>query len=158
MGMLFAANSIFAIIQEVILNRHFKRILDAESAERTARMEARMAEMERKREEAERRKAEGEIIQNKNTSKRKLDAKARTREADRRAAERAAERAASGLPEENKPASQVGSRRYARGRAYDPDRYGYAGEISDADTIGDLEETVPESVNEPGAQSDAEEE
>lgn len=158
MGIYWIANSIFAIIQEVILNRHFKRILDAESAERTARMEARMAEMERKREEAERRKAEGEIIQNKNTSKRKLDAKARTREADRRAAERAAERAASGLPEENKPASQVGSRRYARGRAYDPDRYGYAGEISDADTIGDLEEAVPESVNEPEAQSDAEEE
>ncbi|MGI6028660.1 MAG: YidC/Oxa1 family membrane protein insertase [Candidatus Heteroscillospira sp.] len=146
MGVYWIANSVFAIIQEIILNSHFKKVLDAEAAERNARIEARMAEAERKREEAERRKAEGEILSNKNTSKRKLDAKARTREAERRAAERAAERAASGLPEDKKPESQVGSRRYARGRAYVSDRYGYAGEVSDVDNIGDVEDEQTESV------------
>ena len=134
MGIYWIANSLFAIIQELILNGHFKKIIEAETAERTARMEARAAELERKREESERRRAEGEILQNKNTSKRKQNAKARTEEADRRAAERAAERAAAGLPEEKKPASQVGTRRYARGRGYDPDRYGVQENLTDADT------------------------
>ena len=139
MGIYWVANSVFAIIQDLILNKRFNKILEAENAERTARMEARMAELERKKEEAARRKAEGEILDNKNTSKRKIDAKNRTMEAERRAAERAAERAAKGLPEvEKRPASQVGSRKYARGRAYDPNRYGYTN-VSNVDTIGEVE-------------------
>ena len=158
MGIYWIANSVFAILQDLIMNKHFNKVLEAENAERTARIEARMAEQERKREEAARRKAEGNIIDNKNTSKRKNDAKARTKEAERRAAERAAERAAKGLPEEGKkPASQVGSRRYARGRAYDPDRYGRI-EISDVDTIGDLEEAVTESAVAPEVETPAAEE
>ena len=151
MGIYWIANSVFAIVQELILNKRFNKIMEAENAERIARMEARAAELERKREEAARRKAEGNIIDNKNTSKRKIDAKARTAEAERRAAERAAERAAKGLPEDDKkPASQVGSRKYARGRAYDPNRYGKI-EISDVDTIGEIGEDLTESVSAPEA-------
>ena len=38
-------------------------------------------------------------------------------------AERAARRERLGVKEQEKPASQVGNRRYARGRAYVPDRF-----------------------------------
>ena len=41
-------------------------------------------------------------------------------------AERAARRERLGIEEAEKPASQVGNRRYARGRAYDPERYAEA--------------------------------
>ena len=47
------------------------------------------------------------------------------------AALRAADRAARGV-EKDIPASQVDNRRYARGRAYDPDRFAGEG-VSDAE-------------------------
>ena len=43
--------------------------------------------------------------------------------------------------EEEIPDSQVGNRRYARGRAYDPNRYGKI-EVSDVDTIAEAEAEV----------------
>ena len=141
MGVYWIAGSVLAILQELVLNRHFKKILDAEAAERNARIAARVAELERKREEAAQRRQEGEILKNKNTSKRKLEAKSRTQEADRKAAERAAQR-----PAQETDPSQVGTRRYARGRAYDPDRY--------ADEAAAEPETEPQA--EPVATPEAE--
>ena len=43
---------------------------------------------------------------------------------------RAAKRERLGIKETEQPASQVGNRRYARGRAYAPDRFGEAFEAS----------------------------
>lgn len=146
MGIYWIAGSVFSIFQELVVNRHYKKILDAEAAERNARYAARAAEEERRREAAAKRRQEGEILKNKNTSKRKLEAKSRTQEADRRAAERAASR-----PAQEQPTSQVGARRYARGRAYDPARYGdevqpEAAEIEEtpaANAAAPADESVP---------------
>ena len=126
MGIYWIAQSVFAIIQDVILTRVFNKQLDVEDADRIAREKARAAELEAKREETERLKAEGITVENKNTSKKNKKAAAAQKEAERKAAEaraeRAKKRAAMGIVDDT-PASQVGNRRYARGRAYVADRY-----------------------------------
>lgn len=126
LGIYWIANSILGMIQDMILNKHYKKILDAEDAERNARIRQREAELEQKRLETERLRELGATERNKNTSKKKLQAAEKTKNEERLAAERAAEkakrRAALGLTDD-KPDSQVGNRRYARGRAYVEDRF-----------------------------------
>ena len=126
MGIYWISQSLFAIIQDVVLNKVFTKQLDIEDADRIQREKAREAELEAKRQETERLKAEGISLENKNTSKKNKKAAAAQKEAERKAAEaraeRARKRAAMGIVDDI-PASQVGNRRYARGRAYVPDRY-----------------------------------
>ena len=126
MGIYWISQSVFATVQTAILNRVYNRQLDLEDADRIEREKAREAELEAKREETERMKAEGITVENKNTSKKNKKAVAAQKEAERKAAEARAEkarkRAARGEIDDI-PASQVGNRRYARGRAYVPDRY-----------------------------------
>lgn len=143
MGIYWIANSCLAILQELSLNRYYKKILDQEAAERTERMNARMADMERKREETAKKRELGLSEKNKNTNKRKLEAQEKVRENDRRATERAKDNEKLGIKHEVSP-SQVGRRRNARGRAYDPDRY------------GDLEETSSEAATEITSSGDEE--
>ena len=125
MGIYWIAQSVFAMAQDIILNRVYTKQLDIEDADRIEREKAREAELEAKRAETERLKAEGATSENKNTSKRNKKAIAAQKEVERKAAEaRAARRAKRGQTgEEEIPPSQVGDRRYARGRAYVPDRY-----------------------------------
>jgi len=114
--------SAFSLIQDVILKKYYTKKLDEEDAERLLAEKAREAEIEQKRVETERLRAEGRLTQNENTSKKKLQQQERAKREAREAKERAEKRAAMGLTEQ-KPASQVGTRRYARGRAYVEDRY-----------------------------------
>ena len=127
MGIYWTTQSVLFMVQDVVLTRIYNKQLDIEDAERIEREKAREAELEAKRQETERLKAEGATVENKNTSKKNKKAIAHQKETERKAAEaraaKAARRAALGLPEEEIPASQVGNRRYARGRAYVPDRY-----------------------------------
>lgn len=124
MGIYWIAQSVFSIVQEAILNRIFTRQLDIEDADRIAREKAREAELEAKRQETERLRAEGATQVNRSTSKKKQQAYAAQKEVERKAAEKRAARAAKkGITLEDKPESQVGERRYARGRAYVADRY-----------------------------------
>lgn len=127
LGIYWIAQSVFSVIQDVLLTRIFNKQLDIEDAERLEREKARAAELEAKRAETERLKAEGKTTENKNTSKKKKQAAAAQKEAERKAAEmraeREAKRRARGIAEEEIPDSQVGNRRYARGRAYVADRY-----------------------------------
>ncbi|MGI6014279.1 MAG: YidC/Oxa1 family membrane protein insertase [Oscillospiraceae bacterium] len=126
LGIYWIASSVLALSQDLILGKHYKKIMDAEDAEWKERERLREAELERKRAETERLKAEGNTTVNPNTSKKKLQAAEKNRKeelaAAERAAERAARRAALGLTDDV-PESQVGKRRYARGRAYVGDRY-----------------------------------
>ena len=122
MGIYWIEQSLLGLIQEAILNRHYKGKLDAEMAEFNEAQRKKDEELERKRQETARKKAEGTQSINASTSKKRLAAKERNDEEQRQAAHRAAERAAKGLDKEQ-PASQVGNRRYARGRAYVENRY-----------------------------------
>lgn len=126
LGIYWIAQNVFAIIQDVILNRHFNKLLDKEDAERKERMRAREAELEKKRLETEKLREQGATERNRNTSKKKLQANQKAQNEERLAAERAEEkerrRAQLGITDET-PASQVGNRKYARGRAYVSDRF-----------------------------------
>ena len=127
MGIYWIANSVFGMARDFILTKIFKKQMEIEDAERLARRSAREKELEEKHLETERLRSEGKTEQNANTSKKKIQANAKQKNDERKAAldkaERAARRERLGIQELEKPASQVGNRRYARGRAYVPDRY-----------------------------------
>ena len=127
MGIYWIANSVFGMARDYVLTKHYKKQMEIEDAERLAARSQRELELEAKREETERLKAEGKTEVNTNTSKKKLQASEKQKNEERKAAiirdERAARRERLGIKETEKPASQVGNRRYARGRAYVPDRY-----------------------------------
>ncbi len=122
LGLYWIASSVFQAIQDFILGKVFTRELDAEDAERRARIKAREEELERKRLETARLREEGATAVNPNTSKRKLQKNEKIK-AEQRAAEWQAQHGPADKRKENANPSQVGDRPYARGRAYDPDRF-----------------------------------
>ena len=130
MGIYWIANSVFGMARDYILTKVYKHQLDVEDADKIAARSAREQEIEERREETERLRSEGKTEQNANTSKKKIQAGEKQKAEERKAAldraERAARRERLGIEEAEKPASQVGNRRYARGRAYDPERYAEA--------------------------------
>ena len=127
MGIYWIANSLLSMIRDIILTKIFKKQLDKEDAEKIALRSQREKELEEKRIETERLRAEGKTEKNQNTSKKNARAQEKQKSDERKAAldraERAARRERLGIKEAEKPASQVGNRRYARGRAYVPDRF-----------------------------------
>ena len=127
MGLYWIMNSVLGVIRDVVLTKIFKKQMDIEDAERIEREREREEELERKRQETERLRAMNATKENRNTSKKKQQAQQKQQDTERKAAaereERAARRERLGVTEPEKPASQVGSRRYARGRAYVEDRY-----------------------------------
>ena len=158
MGIYWIANSVFGIIRDFALTKVFKKQLDAEMAERAAARTEREKELEAKRLETERLKAEGKTTMNANTSKKKIQASEKQKQDERKAAldkaERAARRERRGEKEYEKPASQVGDRRYARGRAYDPYRFSTAAALDEGEPLP--VEAVEEPVVEPVAETVAE--
>lgn len=131
LGVYWIANSIFGIIRDVVLTKIYKRKLDIEDAERIAKEKAKEEEIRRRHEETERLRAEGATVRNSNTSKKKMQAQSKQQSDERRAANEKAERDAKrerlGIKSnEGENPSQVGNRRYARGRAYDPNRFANA--------------------------------
>ena len=127
MGIYWIANSVFGMVRDYLLTKKYKAELDAEDSVKAAERAERDAEMEAKKAEYERLKAEGKTPLNTNTSKKKLQASEKQKLDERKAAldraDRAARRERLGIKEAEKPASQVGNRRFARGRAYVPDRF-----------------------------------
>ena len=158
MGVYWIGNSIFGIIRDVILTKVYRKQLDKEEAERAVERAAREAEMEAKRLEYERLKAEGKTPVNTNTSKKNLRASEKQKLEERKAAlekaERAARRERLGIKEAEKPASQVGNRRYARGRAYVADRFtnpesavaATAAAAAESELAPSIDETVAEDL------------
>ena len=152
LGVYWIFNSVLAVIQDVILNKFYKKKMDAEDAERQERYRMREAELERKRQETDRLKAEGLTQRNENTSKKKLQAKQKAELDELKAAavreERAKRREKLGIVEEEKPASQVGNRRYARGRAYVPDRFTNPEHAAEATAAAAAESELGSSIDE----------
>ena len=122
LGFYWTLSAILQTVQDTWLNKVYVKKLDDEEAVRNAEREAKEAELEAKRLETERLKAEGLIEQNKNTSKRKKQATSKQEQQIK-----AAEWEKKNKPEKKKPAKdepgRIEHRKYARGRAYDPDRY-----------------------------------
>ena len=132
LGIYWIVNSILGILRDVSLTKVFNKQLDKLDAA-----------LERKRLETERLKAAGETVVNPNTSKKKIQASQKQKDDERKAAamreERAARRERLGVEPNAVPESQVGNRRYARGRAYARDHY-----QSDATAAPQTEQPVSE--------------
>lgn len=149
LGVYWIANSVCGIARDVVLTKIYKKKLDEEDAERLSREKAREDEMQRRREETERLRAEGATTRNTNTSKKKMQAQQKQLSDERRAASEKAEREAKrerlGIDAKEENPSQVGKRRYARGRAYDPNRFGTAAAVQTEAEIPEFEaEDKPE--------------
>ncbi len=145
MGVYWISNSVVSILVDVFLTKYYAKTMLSDFAEHEAQRKAREAELEAKREEAERRRAENAGVEAENTSKRKQQQKKK-----QESAQKALEWQRAMNPSEPKyEPSRVGTRRYARGRAYDPDRYsfngveGAVGDTSEIDEgIADIEERL----------------
>ena len=122
LGFYWTVGTVLQIGQDLWLNKRYTRILDAEDEIRDRKRKEKEAEIEAKRLDAERRKAEGvfEKNQNPNTSKRKKQKSEKQGQI-----EKAVEWEKKNAPpeEEKVEPSREGKRRYARGRAYNPERY-----------------------------------
>ncbi len=127
MGIYWISNSVFGMVRDFVLTKIYKKQLDEEDKVKEAARSAREKELEEKRLETERLRAEGKTEKNVNTSKKKMQAAEKQKSDERKAAldraDREAKRKRLGITDNEIPASQVGNRRYARGRAYVPDRY-----------------------------------
>ena len=121
-GLYWICSMGFSAIQDAVLNKRIKAQLADEEADYRQRMAEKEAKLEAKRKETERLYAEnGGSFQNKNTSKSKIqknlkDAQ-RAKESEWERQHAKAEETAEEIT------GRVGKRTYARGRAYDPDRY-----------------------------------
>jgi len=122
LGFYWTIGTVCQIAQDVWLTKRYTKILDAEEEEKNKQRKKKEAEIEAKRLETERRKADGVAPEkNLNTSKRKKQ-KGEKREQQEKAAEWEKKNAPVEVVEKIEP-SRVGNRRFARGRAYDPDRF-----------------------------------
>lgn len=152
MGVYWIANSVFGMIRDFILTKVYTKKLDKEDAERIAARNEREKELEAKRLETERLRAEGKTEKNVNTSKKKMQAFEKQKSDERKAAldraERAARRERLGIKENEVPASQVGNRRYARGRAYVPDRFTNPEAAEEATILAAAESELAPAIDE----------
>lgn len=121
LGLYWLSQNTFMTIFTFFINRRLKKTFDAEMEIREEKERLKEAELEAKRLETERLKQLGATAANKNTSKKKIQKTEKQKEAERLAA--AEKRDKSG---EEEP-SRIGNRRNARGRAYDPNRFGAEG-------------------------------
>ena len=116
---------VFRMISDPIMTKRYRKIYDAEDAERLKRaMEQDRIEAEKERVRAERRAANPEG-QTQNTSKKKLQKQQREAEQAEKAAAAKEYNAKKGIVEEEEETcmSGISDRPYCKGRNYDPNRY-----------------------------------
>ncbi len=115
------------MVEDIFLTRHYRKIYDAEDAERLKKhLAEEAAEAEKERLRAEKRAANPDGI-TENTSKKKLQKKQQQAEEAAKAAAAREYAAKKGVsleePEEKLPLSGIADRPNCKGRAYDPNRY-----------------------------------
>lgn len=127
MSLYWFIQGIVSMVQDIFLTKHYRKIYDAEDAERLKRaMERDRIEAEKERIRAERRAANPDGI-SENTSKKKLQQKQRAEELAQKTAAAREYAARKGIvpeeDEEKQTLSGIADRPYCKGRAYDPNRY-----------------------------------
>ena len=144
LGFYWTISTVFQVLQDIWLTKVYTKKIDAEEAVRNEARALKEAEIEAKRVETERKKAEGLVERNPNTSKRKKQ-KSDKQEQIEKASDWQKKNAPDDVAEKYEP-SREGNRRYARGRAYDPDRYekDAEGEREDKDEGGLPESEYPD--------------
>jgi len=136
----WTTGTLWRIGQDVWLTKKYTKILDEEDAEKDKIRKVKEAELEAKRLETERKKAEGIVETNKNKSKNKR------KKGDRQEKlEKAAEWEKKNAPPESaetkkKEPGRIGDRKFARGRAYNPNRYRGKSKRAKDESADDVEE------------------
>ena len=128
------AQAVFGTVQDYFLTVHYRKVYDAEDAERQERAALKRAEeMEKERQRQLRREQNPDGIMD-NVSKKKL------RQQEKEAADKAAREyeakknpVAADAQDEKKPLPGDAARPYAKGRAYDPTHYGKKADAQSAD-------------------------
>ena len=133
LGFYWTVSTVFQIIQDVWLTKVYTKKIEAEEAVKNEARRIKEAEIEAKRIETERKKAEGIVEKNPNVSKRKKQMSEKQEQIEK-AAEWEKKNAPIDEEESDDEPSRAGARRFARGRAYDPDRY--AGEDEENSEFG----------------------
>ncbi len=117
---------VIRMVEDFFLTKHYRKIYDAEDAERLKKhLEEEAVEAEKERIRAEKRAANPDGI-TQNTSKKKLQKQQQQAENEARAAAKKEYDAKKGVveePKEDTSLSGIPERPYCKGRAYDPDRY-----------------------------------
>ena len=119
---------VLRMIEDIFLTKHYRKIYDAEDAERLKKhLEEEAIEAEKERLRAEKRAANPDGI-TENTSKKKLQKQQQQAEEAAKAAAKREYDAKRGIVTEEEPEkktlSGIADRPYCKGRAYDPNRYG----------------------------------
>ncbi len=151
-GVYIIVSTALAMIQDIILTKHYTKIMDAEDAVRNEQRRVREAELEAKRLETERKKLENKTEANPNTSKKKQQ-KSERQEQQEKAAEWEKKQSKEADAGDTNP-SQSGTRRFARGRAYDPERFNESGEESAEGSGSEPEQGLASGVSEKEEQAD----
>ena len=121
---------VIRMVEDIVLTKHYRKIYDAEDAERLKKhLEEEAIEAEKERLRAEKRAANPDGI-TENTSRKKLQKKQQQAEEAAKAAAKREYDAKRGIVHEEEPAKQTMSgiedRPYCKGRNYDPNRYSSA--------------------------------
>jgi len=126
LSLYWLAGGVIRMVEDLVLGKRFRKVYDAEDAERLKKHLAEEAiEAEKERQRAERRAANPDGI-TENTSKKKLQKQQHQAEEAAKAAaakEYAAKKGAKEETEEKVTLSGIADRPYCKGRAYDPNRY-----------------------------------
>ena len=150
-GVYIIGSMLFQTIQEIILTKHYTKVLEAEEAVRNEQRRKREAELEAKRLETERKKLENNTQRNPNTSKKKQAKNERQEQLDKAAEWEKKNTVSSDDDDKQEASSCVGTRRYARGRAYEPDRFNCeeqleeASEATEEETLDTSDEAVADT-------------
>ena len=127
LSLYWLVGGVVAMVENEILTKHYRKIYDAEDAERLKKaMELEAIEAEKERLRAEKRAANPDGI-TENTSKKKLQKVKQQAEEAAKAAARKEYDAKKGIVEEEAPQKEalsgISDRPNCKGRAYDPNRY-----------------------------------
>ncbi|MCL2568054.1 MAG: membrane protein insertase YidC [Oscillospiraceae bacterium] len=148
MSLYWTASSLTFALFGVVINKYFAKVLAGMKAEEAIKEKERQAEIDAKKKRTDELKAQGLTQENKGTSKKKKQVQEREKERQRLAENRAAELEENAEDKEEN-LSREGHRKFARGRAYDPDRFENEEDEAEQDMTldseeadGDLEETV----------------
>ena len=138
MSIYWIVNSLSFTLCSVFINMHFKKVFAKMREDMENREREKEEKLEAKRAETERLRALNATQENKGTSKKKKHVQEREKERQRQAVQRAGGQEDE-FEEEVNP-SRAGHRKYARGRAFDPERYERAEGEEQPDTDLDLDD------------------
>lgn len=132
LSLYWLSQNFLTMVSSFFINRHFKKEYKEMTKAQEEKFRQKEAELEAKRRETERLRALNATKENRNTSKKNKKKLEKLKQEERLAADK------KDLKKEFNPdeePSRIGNRKYARGRAYDPDRYGDSGSENDDDSV-----------------------